>query len=108
MRGANAEPVYVPSDYKAELRNILYSFGHGDTIKDADKVITAAFDAATTGRLALAYYNENSMGVFLERLYEWDENCCWYNGKNGIQAPNPIRLIDCAYGTQRGNFLGNR
>lgn len=105
MRGANAEPVYVPSDYKAELRNILYSFGHGDTIKDADKVITAAFDAATTGRLALAYYNENSMGVFLERLYEWDENCCWYNGKNGIQAPNLIRLIDCAYGTQRGNFL---
>lgn len=105
MRGANAEPVYVPSDYKAELRNILYSFGHGDTIKDADEVITAAFDAATTGRLALAYYNENSMGVFLERLYEWDENCCWYNGKNGIQAPNLIRLIDCAYGTQRGNFL---
>ena len=38
---------------------------------------------------------------FLERLKSWDEHCCWWNGKFGIQAPSLFGLVSCAYGIQR-------
>lgn len=63
------------------------------------------WDAATTGRLAVTYYNEITLRTFLERIHDWDAHCCWLAGNYGIQAPNLLQLVDCAFGTQRNNFL---
>lgn len=57
------------------------------------------------GRLAVTYYNEITLRTFLERIHDWDAHCCWLAGNYGIQAPNLLQLVDCAFGTQRNNFL---
>ena len=104
-RGNDSPPVYSPSDYQKALQNTLLGLRQDQKLKDGDVAILAAFDAATAGRLALTYYNEISLGTFLDRIQAWDAHCCWYAGKFGIQAPNLIQIVECAYGTQRGNFL---
>lgn len=105
FRAAEAEPKRRPSDYKNALQNTLMSYRKDKRLKGTETAVLAAFDAATTGRLALTYYNEISLDLFLERMEKWDANCCWYNGPFGIQAPNLLQLVECAFGVQRGNFL---
>ena len=64
-------------------------------------MVLAAFDAATPGRLSLTYYNEFQAHDFLERLYDWDQSCCWPHRYFGIQSPSLRQIVDCAFGTQR-------
>lgn len=104
--------VFQPSDYAQALRDALA--GRKAKLKPTDGVVIAVFDAATTGRLALTYYNELMGHDFLERLYDWDRTCCWDRRPfgavqtYGVQSP-PLRMIaDCAFGTQREDGGGAR
>lgn len=105
MRSDDADPKMIPSDYRKALQSTIMSFRKDMQLKGTEIAVIAAFDAATTGRLALTYYSEVSLPVFLERIQDWDDHCCWYAGKYGIQAPNLLQIAECAFGTQRGNFL---
>ncbi len=105
LRAAESAPVRIPSDYRQALQSTLLSFRKDHHLKGTETAVLAAFDAATTGRLALTYYNEISLDVFLRRMEDWEAHCCWYNGKFGIQAPNLLQLVQCAFGTQRNGFL---
>ena len=105
VRTADSEPKRQPSDYRQELRSTLMSYRKEWQLKGTETAVLAAFDAATTGRLALTWYNEISLELFLERMESWDAHCCWYNGPHGIQAPNLPRIVECAFGVQRGSFL---
>lgn len=105
MRNADAEPLQKPSDYKEQLKSTLLSFRKDHQLQDTDCAVLVSFDAATTGRLAVTYYNEITLKTFLERIHDWDAHCCWLAGNYGIQAPNLLQLVDCAFGTQRNNFL---
>ena len=105
MRSAEAEVVRKPSDYQQQFQSTLLSFRKDRQFRDTDSAILVSFDAATTGRLSVTYYNELSLRTFLERMWAWDAHCCWYAGKFGIQAPNLFQIVECAFGTQRGNFL---
>lgn len=104
-RMPGAEAARKPSDYRDQLQSTLLSFRKDRQFCDTDSAILASFDAATTGRLSITYYNELSLGTFLERMHDWDAHCCWYAGKYGIQAPNLFQIVECAFGTPRGNFL---
>lgn len=104
-RMPSAEAARKPSDYRDQLQSTLLSFRKDRQFRDTDSAILASFDAATTGRLSITYYNELSLGTFLERMHDWDAHCCWYAGKYGIQAPNLFQIVECAFGTPRGNFL---
>lgn len=97
----NIEKKIEPSNYKKELQSILY--GYKKNISDYDSVIIASFDAATTGRLSISYYNELKESDFLERLEYWDLTCCWYSNKYGVYSPSLREIIDCTFGYQRGN-----
>ena len=90
-----------PSDYREQLYATLTSRKKELQLRGNETAVIAAFDAATTGRLSLTYYNEISISSFLERLCEWDAHCCWWKGKTGIQAPSILQLVNCAFGTQR-------
>lgn len=105
VRSAEAAPVRVPSDYKKQLQGTLLSFREDHQLKNEDKAVLVSFDAATTGRLAVTYYSEIGLGTFLQRMEDWDGHCCWYAGKFGIQAPNLLDIVDCAFGTERTKFL---
>lgn len=105
VRDTNAPVIRVPSDYRKQLESTLLSFRKEHQLCDDDLAVLASFDAATTGRLAVTYYNEITLKTFLERMHDWDAHCCWYAGSYGIQASNLFRITDCAFGVQRGNFL---
>ena len=105
MRSREDAATRKPSDYRDKLRSTLMDFRSDHQLKDTDRVILASFDAATTGRLAVTYYNELSLNTFLERMHDWDAHCCWYAGQFGIQAPNLFQIVDRAFGTLRGKTL---
>lgn len=87
------------SDYRKALSETLR--GWKETIPADAGVVIAAFDAATSGRLALTYYSELPASDFLERLHNWDAICCWNRDPFGIQAPSLYQIANCAFGTVR-------
>lgn len=91
-------PTYV--NYRNDLRKKLA--GYQAELEANDQVVIAAFDAATTGRLAITYYNELLGSDFLERLAYWEESCCWPYTSNSISSPSLTSIIDFAFGTPRG------
>jgi CRISPR-associated protein Csd1 len=97
------KPIFKPSDYKKTLREAL--MGKKAELELTDGVVVAAFDAATTGRLSLTYYNELLGHDFLQRLHDWDTSCCWPHWKFGITTPLLYHIVNCAFGTQRGEKL---
>lgn len=95
----------TPTDYRSMLWSTLQ--GRQSQLPSGSGVVIAAFDAATSGRLALTYYNELQGSDFLQRLYDWDTTCCWWdwnpesNRYDAIQSPDMFQIINCAFGTQR-------
>lgn len=95
--------IATPEDYSKQLRDTLS--GWQTTLAPTDGVVIAAFDAATSGRLAMTYYNELRSSDFLQRLYDWDNTCAWENNQFGIQSPALWQIVQCAFGTQQGERL---
>ncbi len=93
------EKQVTPSEYKQELQNTLK--GWKEQLPPDASAIIAAFDAATTGRLALTYYSELQASDFLERLHAWDASCCWWNRRYGTQSPSLFQIVNFAFGTPR-------
>ncbi len=98
LRGNTANQVKY-SDYRKALSDTLR--GWKETIPADAGAVIAAFDAATSGRLALTYYSELPASDFLERLHNWDALCCWNHDPFGIQAPSLYQIANCAFGTVR-------
>jgi len=90
----------TPSAYQEQLHNTLKGWQSSLPDGQATAVI-ASFDAATSGRLSVTYFNELQASDFLLRLHDWDQSCCWYKGRLGIRSPSLFQIINCAYGTQR-------
>ena len=91
--------VTKPTDYQKALKNTLS--GYQSQLPERDGVVIAVFDAATSGRLSLTYYNELMGSDFLQRMYEWDMHCCWRSFEYGIQAPGLLQIASCAFGNQQ-------
>ncbi len=96
---AHAPAKTKPSDYKKQLEDTLN--GWQDRLPPNSEAVIAAFDAATTGRLSVTYYNELQASDFLKRLHSWDDHCCWPRGQYGIQSPSLFQIVNCTFGTQR-------
>lgn len=94
-----SKPVFRASDYREALKKTLESKKQEFEITDG--VIIVAFDAATTGRLSVTYYNEFLARDFFQRLHDWDKTCCWCDYRFGIQSPTLRQIVNCAFGTQK-------
>ena len=90
----------TPTEYKRALYNTVMGYKSG-LPQNADIVI-AAFDAATSGRLAITYYNELQASDFLDRLKAWDEWCCWYDNRWGTSSPSLNDISKFSFGIQKG------
>ena len=97
--GDRSKVVTKPSDYRRELKKTLEGYRSQLPEQNHD-IVVAAFDAATTGRLSLTYYNELRSSDYLQRLHEWDQYCCWYGWNEQIQSPSLRQIVNCAFGTQ--------
>ena len=95
----------TPSAYQKQLKETLDGYKSSlDGI--TTEAVLAAFDAATSGRLSLTYYNQLQASDFLERLYQWDRICCWKHKTFGVSAPTLYQIVSCTFGTQRGDRDG--
>ena len=94
-----AEVIQKPSDYREELLASLLSYKKD--LPDSADVIIAVFDAATSGRLSVTYYNELRGSDFLQRMHDWEETCCWFNGPYGIQTPGLYQIVHSTFGMKR-------
>lgn len=97
--GGNVPLAATPSHYKKQLQEALS--GWKDLLPQTAGVVIAAFDAATTGRLAITYYNELLASDFLDRLYQWEVDCCWIKEPYGPQSPSLFQIVSWAFGTPR-------
>ena len=88
-----------PTQYRQQLLESLSGWKH--ELPARAGVVIAAFDAATTGRLSVTYYNELLASDFLERLCVWEDTCKWENGPFGIQSPALFQIANLAFGALR-------
>ena len=100
----HTKPAVYPSEYREDLQQTLNGW-RSQLPEDKDGVVIAAFDAATTGRLSLTYYNELRGSDFLQRLHDWDTWCCFPHYPYGIESPSLFQIASMAFGTlQKGKF----
>ena len=90
-----------PTAYREELKKTVRDWKN--SLPQNAGVVLAAFDAATAGRLAVLYYNELQASDFIDRLAYWDETCCWYDSRWGTMSPLLDRIVQFAFGVQRGS-----
>lgn len=93
----------TPSDYKKQLADAVN--GWKLNLPDNEDVVIASFDAATTGRLSVTYYNELRASDFIDRLAHWQQTCCWENSQFGYQSPSVRQIAQCAFGVERTEWL---
>lgn len=98
-------------NYQKKLWKSLSGFR--ETFADTDEVIIMGMEAATTGRLSITYYQELMASDFLQNIADWQNSCRWYFLKfddkkkpyYDIESPNFYRIVECALGRERGNFI---
>lgn len=100
MQTGDEEEFPAYKSYRENLRKKIA--GYNENWTPSAQVVIAAFDAATTGRLAITYYNEMLGSDFMERLAYWDESCCWKDAYRGVRSPRLYDIIAYAFGTQQG------
>lgn len=91
----------VYAEYANKLKNLLNGYGTANDIKEHSLIICiAAFDAATTGRMGLVYYQELPRNDYLESIVNWHIDTSYYlttwkKGKDidGNDKSIPIHFI---------------
>ena len=91
----------TPERFQKQLKESLE--GMRLSLAEEEDVVIASFEAATTGRLSVTYYNELKASDFMERLKKWYGSCCWFWGRKAeqVQSPSAYQLIACAFGVER-------
>lgn len=92
-------------NYWEQLNTVIK--GYRDSYKNVRKILeneTAVFlslEKTGKGRVAVSYYQELALNIYLNRLKEWDKYCCWwYKGRFGITSPGLPEIVNCAYGRE--------
>lgn len=93
----DGEPILEFPDYQRKLWQV--SEGYRSELPQDESVVIAAFEAATTGRLSLVYYNQLMGSDYLDRLKHWEETCCWERGQKGISSPLLRDIARFAFGS---------
>lgn len=92
--------------YKSRLNK--YIIGFKQDFRDTTKVMIIALDAATTGRLSIALYDELQGSIFLDNLEKWHENSAWLRfrkGENTVCSFSLYEIINAAYGLEQNGKL---
>lgn len=91
--------------------------GYLGKFKMEDKVAIIALDAATTGRLAVVYYDEMDGKQYADAILHWQKHCKWRRTVRVGKSPEDKRKLTCectpsprdmalaAYGIQRSDQL---
>ncbi|WP_223066867.1 type I-C CRISPR-associated protein Cas8c/Csd1 [Paenibacillus caui] len=99
-------------EYAGQIRRAFGGYRYDDDYRS--DVIIMVLDAATPGRLSIMYYLELNKQLFLDRLQNWHETCCWQHRyrKNEekrfvsfIGAPATRDIAFAAYGPRASDKI---
>jgi len=110
----------IYADYAIKLRRVFQGFRNANTLKrHARRICIAAFDAATTGRMGLVFYQELAEDEYLEKIVQWHEDTSYFltawkkpSDETGEQKSSPVEyvgapsydeIIFAIYGRNRGD-----
>lgn len=91
--------------------------GYVGRFKADDRAAVIALEAATTGRLSVAYYDEMGARQYMDAILNWQQHCKWRRtvnvGKAGEDkkkitcecTPSPRDMALAAFGVQRSEWL---
>lgn len=111
---------YVYAEYSKKLKGLLQGYSKTDYIKEhARTICIAIFDAATTGRMGLLFYQEFPENTYLENIVAWHNDTSYYltawkkekdeRGKDKstlirfVGAPSYDDILFAMYGKPRGD-----
>ena len=90
-----------------QVQQALKGMKHNFEIEGIKHIIVMAVDAATTGRLAIVYYQELDSSLFLDRLSHWHDTCKWRQSYydpidkkvvSYIGTPSTYHIVEAVYG----------
>ena len=86
--------------------------GYRKKVHNTSRMVLMAFDAATTGRLALAEYKALDTGRYLDNISEWHMRCGWmqqkFRDKKRVSyygVPGVKDVTEILYGTEINGML---
>lgn len=97
--------VVMAEQVQLALKGEKYNF----EVEDSDQIIVMVVDAATTGRLAIVYYQELASKLFLENISHWHNTCKWlqsyYDAERKkwfryIGTPSTYYIVESVYGNK--------
>lgn len=100
--------------YRERLRKAVWGAKIQNEIKsqteNREKAMIMVLDAATTGRLSIAMYEELGISEFYQNVEHWHFETAWncFLGKariNTIRSFSLYEIADYAYGTEQGDFI---
>mgnify|MGYP001657465126 FL=1 len=100
--------------YRERLRKAIWGRKKQNEIKiqteNREKAMIMVLDAATTGRLSIAMYEELEISEFYHKVERWHLetawNCFWSKARiNTIRSFSLYEIADYAYGTEQGDFI---
>lgn len=102
---SDENPLSVEQFYKALS-------GYKKKVNHTSRMVLMAFDAATTGRLALAEFKALETGRYLENIQKWHMQCGWIQEKfkNGKREryygiPGVKEIANILFGSDEKGFL---
>lgn len=110
----------IYGEYAVELKRLLQGYGKADNIKEhSRKICIAVFDAATTGRMGVVFYQELFENEYLEKIINWHTDTSYFltawkkekdeKGKDKnipvhyIGAPSYDDILFAVYGKSHGD-----
>lgn len=87
--------------------------GYGKNLEQSSKTIIMAFDAATTGRLAMVEFKDYATSRYLEALQKWYDRCKWIHQKSSKERgaytfEGMVGIKEAAellYGTEQNGYF---
>ena len=87
------------SSYKNELRKKVFAYSKSFLM--GEQVVIAMFEAATSGRLSVTYYNEMPGISLVKKLEKWDETTLFKSTDRGALVPSLYKYVAFSYGIYR-------
>lgn len=116
----SATKLEIYAEYSKKLRGILQGYGNTNYLQThSRKICIAVFDAATTGRMGLVFYQDLSENSYLESIVNWHNDTSYYltawkketdekdkdkyTPIHFIGAPSYDDILFAVYGKSRGD-----
>ena len=99
-------PTTAP-EYINQLKKRIYGFR--EKLIPNTKVMLMGLDSSGPGRLNISFYSELDSSQYLNNIEDWYKNTAWHilggNKENHIKSFNIYRIIEHAFGTEKGAFI---